>query len=227
MRVVLALWCVTACLGWSAVDLEEARDRQDRAALEAAVTALRTQTEQAPRDAAAHYRLALAASYLAEAALEARDRPAAKTAAETGIRAAERAVELGPGVSEHHRILGALCGQIIPANVLLALRYGECARRGVEKALELEPQSAKAWLSRGVGHYYLPPAFGGGVEAAIRDFEKALELDARLADAHLWLGIALRKAGRAAQARRAITRSLELNPRRAWARQQLEKTPAP
>jgi Flp pilus assembly protein TadD len=78
-----------------------------------------------------------------------------------------------------------------------------------------------------VGNYYLPTAFGGGVEAAIRDIEKAIELDARLAEAHLWLGIALRKAGRAAEARRAIARSLELNPRRAWARQQLEKTPAP
>jgi tetratricopeptide (TPR) repeat protein len=160
-------------------------------------------------------------------ALQARYRPAARTAAETGIRAAERAVELKPGVSEYHRILGALCGQIIPANVLLALRYGECARRGVEKAIELDPRSAKAWLSRGVGNYYLPTAFGGGVEAAIRDIEKAIELDARLAEAHLWLGIALRKAGRAAEARRAIARSLELNPRRAWARQQLEKTPAP
>jgi len=46
-----------------------------------------------------------------------------------------------------------------------------------------------------------------------------------LADAHLWLGLALRKAGRNAEARRAIARSLELNPRRVWAKQQLEKTP--
>lgn len=224
---MLALWGVTVCLGFAAADLEEARDRQDRAALQAALADLRPRAEKAPQDDAAHYRVALAASYLAEVALEARDRTAARAAAETGIRSAERAVELKPGVSEYHRILGALCGQIIPANVLLALRYGECARRSVEKALELDPKSAKAWLSRGVGNYYLPPAFGGGVEAAIRDLEKALELDARLADAHLWLGVALRKAGRAAEARRAITRSLELNPRRAWARQQLEKTPAP
>jgi Flp pilus assembly protein TadD len=46
------------------------------------------------------------------------------------------------------------------------------------------------------------------------------------AEAHLWLGIALRKARRNAEARKAIARSLELNPDRTWAKQQLEKTPA-
>ena len=226
MQAVLALWGATAWLGLAPVDLEEARDRQDRAALENALVGLRQQAEKRRNEAGAHYQLALAASYLAEVALEVRDRPAAKAAAEAGIRAAERAVALQPEVSEHHRILGTLCGQIIPANLLMAFRYGDCAQRSVQKAIDLDPKSAPAYLSRGVGSYYLPPAFGGGVEAAIRDFEKALEMDPRLAEAHLWLGIALRKAGRNADARRALTRSLELNPRRVWTKQQLEKTPA-
>jgi Flp pilus assembly protein TadD len=77
-----------------------------------------------------------------------------------------------------------------------------------------------------VGNYYLPASFGGGVEPAIRDFQKSIELDPKLAEAHLWLGLALRKAGRAAEARTALSRSLQLNPRRVWAKQQLEKTPA-
>jgi Flp pilus assembly protein TadD len=42
----------------------------------------------------------------------------------------------------------------------------------------------------------------------------------------LWLGLALRKSGRNGEARKAFARSLELNPRRVWAKQQLEKTPA-
>ena len=226
MHAALARWCAAAGLGLAGLSLEEARDRQDRAALESALAALRQQAEQRRNDATAHYQVALAASYLAEVALEVRDRPAAKAAAEAGIRAAERAVALQPEVSEHHRVLGTLCGQVIPANVLTAFRYGECAQRSVQKALELDPKSAKAYLSRGVGSYYLPPAFGGGVEAAIRDFDKALELDPRLAEAHLWRGIALRKAGRNAEARRALARALELNPRRVWIKQQLEKTPA-
>jgi tetratricopeptide (TPR) repeat protein len=225
-QAALALWGAAAWLGLAAVNLEEARDRQDRAALENAVTGLRHQAEQRPQDADAQYQLALAASYLAEVSLEVRDRPAAKAAAEAGIRAAERAVALKPEAAEHHRILGTLCGQIIPANLLMAFRYGDCAQRSVQKAIELDPKSARAYVSRGVGNYYLPPAFGGGVEAAIRDFDKAIELDPRLAEAHLWRGIALRKAGRNAEAHRALARSLELNPRRVWTRQQLEKTPA-
>jgi tetratricopeptide (TPR) repeat protein len=205
--------------------LEQARNRQDRPALEKIVSELAGPAQQRPGDAAAQYRLAEAQSYLAEVALELRDRGAAKSAAEAGIRAAERAVQLKPGTGEYHRILGTLCGQVIPSNVLLALRYGGCARESIDKAIQLDPKSARAWLSRGVGNYYLPSSFGGGVELAIRDFQKAIELDAGSADAHLWLGIALRKAQRNGEARKAIARSLELNPGRTWAKQQLEKTP--
>jgi Flp pilus assembly protein TadD len=72
----------------------------------------------------------------------------------------------------------------------------------------------------------LPAALGGGVEAALRDFKKAIQLNPESADAYLWLGIALRRMSRNSEARAAIRRSLELNPRRVWAKQQLEKTPA-
>ena len=96
----------------------------------------------------------------------------------------------------------------------------------VRKATEMDPKSAKAWLSRGVGNYYLPPALGGGIDQAVQDLRKAIQLDPALAEAHLWLGVALRKAGKNAEARQSLTKSLELNPTRKWARQQLEKTPA-
>jgi hypothetical protein len=42
----------------------------------------------------------------------------------------------------------------------------------------------------------------------------------------LWLGLAERKLHRNAEARDAFARSLELNPRRVWTKQQLDKTPA-
>jgi tetratricopeptide (TPR) repeat protein len=226
MRIGLAFGWMAVSLSLGAGTLEEARNKQDRAALEKIAAALAGAAEKQPQNAEAQYRLAEAESYLAEVALEVRDKVGAKTAAETGIRAAERAVALKPKVAEYHRVLGTLCGQIIPSNVLLALRYGPCAREAIDKAVELDPKSSKAYLSRGVGNYYLPPAFGGGVEAAIRDFEKATQLDPGSADAHLWLGIALRKARRNAEARKALARSLELNPQRIWAKQQLEKTPA-
>ncbi len=224
------MWTIAmlAALVWAeeAERLEEARNRQDLAALERIVAERKAAAEQRLRDAEAQRRLAEAAAYLAEVALELRDREAARTAAETGIRAAERAVALDAGVAEHHRLLGTLCGQIIPANVLLAVRYGKCASESIRRALELDPKSWRAWLSQGVGKYYLPPAFGGSVEDAIADFRRALELNPRAADAWLWLGIALRKAGRLEEARKALLKSLDLNPARQWTRQQLEKTPA-
>lgn len=224
MRLFVAvLFLIGAVAGQ---ELEDARDRQDREALERQISNLRSTAENQSANASAHYRLALAQSYLSEVALELRDRNQARISAEAGMQAARRAVELKPDDSENHRILGTLCGQVIPANVLAGLRYGRCALDSITRALEINPKSSNAWLSRGVGNYYLPESFGGGVNLAIEDFQKAIQLNPKSADAHLWLGIALRKAERNSEARKALTRSIELNPRRNWTRQQLEKTPA-
>lgn len=207
-------------------DLESARDRQDKAALEAIAQERSRSAKSQPNDARTHYGLALAQSYLAEVCLELRDKECAKTAAADGIQAAERAVALEGHVAEHHRILGTLCGQIIPAHLLSGLRYGRCAMESIETALKLDPKSSLAYLSRGVGNYYLPSSLGGGVELAIRDFQEAIRLNPKSADAHLWLGLALRRASRNLEARAALEKSIALNPRRVWAKQQLDKTPA-
>ncbi len=114
---------------------------------------------------------------------------------------------------------------MIPANVLVGLRYGHCAQDEVLKAVQLDPKAPANYVSRGVGNYYLPPALGGGTDAAIKDFQKAIELDPRSAQAHLWLGLALRKANRNAEARKELQRAVDLDPARAWAKQQLAKTP--
>ena len=208
-------------------DLVRARDQQDRAALDRLTAEFRDAAVKQPNDAAAQYRLALAESFAAEVAVELRDKAQAKTHAETGIAAAEKAISLKGGVSEYHRILGTLCGQMISSNGLAAIRYGTCALNSVNKAIELDPKAAENYVSHGVGNYYLPPALGGGIELAIKDFEKAVQLDPKSADAYLWLGIALRKQNRNAEARKALAKAVELNPNRIWAKQQLEKTPAP
>jgi tetratricopeptide (TPR) repeat protein len=206
--------------------LDAARDSQDRAALERIAAEWSDAAARQSSDDGAQYRAALAHSYLAEVALELRDRNLARNAAESGIRLAERAVQLNGGVAEYHRVLGTLCGQVIPANVLSGLRYGRCARDSINKAIGLDAGSALAYVSHGVGNFYLPPAFGGGIELAIADFRKAISLDPKLPDAHMWLGLALRKAGNNTEARAALTKAVQLNPRRNWLKQQLEKTPA-
>jgi tetratricopeptide (TPR) repeat protein len=229
MRVQSVIMLMAAAAWAAAVlppDLKQARDAQDRAALDKIAAGLEAAAQAKPQDAAAQYQAALAQLVRAEVLMEQRDRNAARAAAEAGIRAAEKAVALRPSSGEYHRVLGALCAQVIPANPLLGLRYGKCAMEEVSRAVQMEPKSADAWLSQGVGHYYLPEQFGGGAELALKDIEKALELDPSHADAWLWKGIVLRKLNRNKEARQAIERSLKLNPARAWARQQLEKTPA-
>jgi len=224
--LVLIPVLLASALAFEEPDLVTPRDKQDRAALEKIANDLRAAAEKQPKDAAAQYRFALAESYSAEVAIEVRDKNAAKNLAQAGIDAAERAVALKPDSAEYQRMLGTLCGQIIAGNTMSALKYGKCALNAVNKAIELDPKMSNAYLSRGVGNYYLPPAFGGGYEKAINDFRKAIELNPKSADAYLWLGIALRHVNQTADAHKAIAKSLELNPNRTWAKQQLEKTPA-
>ncbi len=209
-----------------ASDLEKARDAQDRAALDRFASQFAAAAQGKSNDAAAQYKLALAESYLAEVAIEVRDKNAAHSAAEAGIDAAKKAVALKGDSAEYHRLLGTLCGQAISANILQGMKYGHCAQDEVNKALQLDPKSSVNYLARGVGNYYLPPAMGGGLDLAVKDFLKAAELDPQSAEAQLWLGIALRKQNKNAEARKAFQKATELNPARVWAKQQLDKTPA-
>ena len=207
-------------------DLEKARDAQDRPALDRLAAQLASAAQGKSNDASAEYKLALAESYVAEVAIEVRDKNAAHAAAEAGIDAAKKAVALKGDSAEYHRLLGTLCGQAISANVLQGMKYGHCAQDEVNKAVQLDPKSAVNYLARGVGNYYLPQGLGGGLDLAVKDFLKAAELDPQSAEAQLWLGLALRKQNKNADARKAFQKAIELNPARVWAKQQLDKTPA-
>ncbi len=205
--------------------LDYARDHQDRAALQKIADEYAAAAAKAPNDADAQYRAALASSYLAEVALELRDKKLAEQAAIRGVKQAEQAVSLKPEVGEYYRVLGTLCGQVVPANVLTGIGYAKRAKDAIDKAIAKDPKSSAAYMARGVGNYYVPAALGGGYELAAADLRKAIDLDPKNADAWLWLGLTLRKENKDAEARQAFTKSLELNPRRIWAKQQLDKTP--
>ncbi len=215
-------------LGAFAADpaLEAARDKQDRPALEKLASTYEAAAKAAPKDAEAQYRAALASCYLAEVAIEVKDKLAAKRAADSGISMAEQAVALQPKNGEYYRVLATLYGQVIPANPLAGISFGRKAKDAITKALELSPKSASVHVAAGVGNYYLPDMFGGGPALAVKDFNQAVTLDPRSAEAYLWLGLAERKLHNNAAARQAFAKSVELNPRRVWAKEQLEKTPA-
>ena len=214
-------------LCWAADDLEKLRDRQDRVGLEKAAELLQAAAEKTPNDANGWYRAAIAHSYVAEVATELRDKNGAQKAAEAGVDDAGKAINLNPKNAEYYRIFGTLCGEVIPANPILgALAYGKKAKEALDKAIELDPKSAKAFVAHGVGYYYLPVNFGGGPEGAIKDFKQAIALDPKSAEAYLWMGIALKKEQHNAEARDAFTKSLQLDPDRLWTKEQLGKTPA-
>lgn len=220
------MWSLLLAAFWAVApaSFQAARDQQDRATLEKLADESAAAAVKAPNDAEAQYRSALASSYLAEVALEQSDKKLAQQAAERGVSAAEKAVAAKPQDAEYYRILGTLCGQVVPANVLAGLSYAKRARDAIDKAIALDPKSSMAHMARGVGNYYIPSALGGGFELAVADFRKAIELDPMNADAWLWLGMGLRKQNKNSEARQAFGKSLELNPRRAWTKQQLEKT---
>ncbi len=220
---VMVLLALAASADGVHADLLAARDKQDMAALDQMIAA----RQKAPQQSAdAQYQLALAQSYAAEVAMEMRDKHKSEKYAEAGIEAAQKAVALNGNNAEYHRLYGELCGQVIPANPLMgALKYGQCAKDEIDKALSLDSKLALAYVSRGVGNYYLPASMGGGVDLSLKDFDKAIALDPRLGDAYLWKGITLRKANRNGEARQALIEAVKLDPNRVWAKQQLEKTP--
>jgi tetratricopeptide (TPR) repeat protein len=205
--------------------LEVARDKQDRPVLTDLAAQAGAAAAKSPNDPEAQYRAALANSYLAEVALELRDRKAGRQFAEQGIKFAEKTVALKPENAEYHRLLGTLYGQAV-TDIMSGLTYGPKAKDAINKAVEKAPKSSMMYVARGVGNYYVPAQLGGGAKLSIPDFQKAIELDPRNAEAYLWLGLSLRKENRDAEARQAFVKSLELNPNRVWAKQQLEKTPA-
>jgi tetratricopeptide (TPR) repeat protein len=231
MRIVVAVLSMTALAslpGLAAEDsLEKLRDKQDRQALDARASALHSEADKAQKDADKWYRSAVAHSYVAEVAYELRDKGGSERAAEAGVADAEKAIALNAKNAEYYRVLGTLCGQVIPANPIMgALAYGKRAKEALDKAIEMDPKSPRARIAHGVGYYYLPTNFGGGPDNAIKDYKQALTLDPKNAEAYLWMGVAFAKQHQTAQAREAFAKSLQLDPDRVWAKHQLEKLPA-
>jgi tetratricopeptide (TPR) repeat protein len=225
MRTVSFLF-ILSLLCSASDDLISLRDRQDRTGLEARAAALQAVAEKRPGDAERWYRGAVAYSYAAEVAMETGDKGGSKRMAEAGVGMAEKAIDINGRNAEFYRVLGTLCGQIVPANPMAGiLIYGKKAKEALDKAVVMDPKSSEAFLAHGVGYYYLPENFGGGPENAIKDFQRAIALDPKSAEAYLWMGIALRKENQNARAHEALAKALALDPDRVWTKQQLAKTP--
>jgi tetratricopeptide (TPR) repeat protein len=222
----MTLVLVSAALFFAASHspLDQARDRQDPAALGRLLDTAARSAQKAPNDAQAQYQAALAASYLAAVHIELHDRKLARDAAERGMVFGEKAVALKPDVGEYYRVLGTLYGQAI-TDLMTGLRYGPKAKDVIARAVEKSPKSSDVYVARGVGNLYLPAQLGGGAAAAIPDFRKAIEIDPKNAEAWIYLGVGLRNEKKEDEARQAFNKALQLNPDRFWVRELLAKSP--
>lgn len=109
-------------------ELVSARDRQDAGALDKLIAQYQRAAQGTPGSAEAQYRLALAYSYGAEVAMEVHDKRKSEALAEAGMDPAKKAVSENQSNAEYHRLLGELCGQVIPSNPFFgAMKYGQCA----------------------------------------------------------------------------------------------------
>jgi tetratricopeptide (TPR) repeat protein len=162
----------------------------------------------------AYLRLALFQSWLCEAIESHQDNKLFKQAAEEGVAAAEKAVELNPKSSEAQQLLGDLLNQLIPHVFGGGMKYGTRATDAMDKAIELNPKNVDAYVSRSISYYYTPDAFGGDKAKAVEMLEKAVKIDAKADSPHIWLALFYMDANKKKEALSEITLARKLNPER-------------
>lgn len=202
--------------------------------LQRATTRLRTAitTPAGRNDAWLHYDLAYALHRRASVMLVEKQADDARVLLEEAVRLAARAGELG-AAPEATALEGAVTGQLAGARGgLSAMRLGPRSFRLLDQALEAGPENPRVALLNGISRLNAPRLFGGGAAKGEPELRRAIQLFASdssrtpqpvwgLADAHLWLGIALRELNRPAEARVEWERALELAPGHRWIVEQL------
>ncbi|HEV2708375.1 MAG TPA: tetratricopeptide repeat protein [Pyrinomonadaceae bacterium] len=197
------------------VAARKSRDRAEVAQLQKLVENVRREAEETKRFEA-YLRLALFNVWLCEAAEAHQNKEVFKQAAESGVAAAEKAVELNPQSSEAHQLLGDLLNQLIPHVFGGGMRYGKRSTDELDKAIELNPKNADAYVSRAISYYYTPESFGGSKEKAFELLKKAVEIAPHTDSPHIWLAMFNLEAGRTQEALREINLARRANPERSF-----------
>lgn len=231
-RIVLFLLlglCQALCLRGGAVaqvaedpGLTQARRARDHADLEVLGVAVEKARSEASQRGSfdAYLRLALLEHWTCEAAYARQDNKLVKEAAQAGVAAAREAVKLNPNSSDSHWLLSQLLGELIPHVFGGGPRYGPESTREADKAIELNPRSAEAYIARAHDYFFTPSMFGGSKPKAVGMLKKAIEVDPAsdaAATAHIWLAEAYLNLGQRDDARREILEALRLNPDRGFA----------
>jgi len=190
-----------------------ARDHADVKTLQVLVNTAQTEAAQ-QNSAAAYENLAQLDLWLCEVGRDSNNEQLVKTAAQDGVDAANKAVELNDKSSEAHRLEGELLGEMIPHVFAGGMRYGLLSSKRLDRAIELEPRNANAYIARGVNYFYTPAAFGGGHDKAIAMLQKAIEVDSTADSAHLWLAQIYLEEGNIESSFQEISEARRINSER-------------
>ena len=175
-----------------------------------------------------YYHCALTHTELINAFEGGGDRTRALQSLEQAIEMVRSALKRNNRFSDSHRLLGDLYGRLISfKGKAYGALYGPRARKELLRAIELDPLNADAHVGLGVWQLHTPRLFGGNRDEALRRFRKAIELQPDSFNGHVWLGIALRKSSRYAEARAAFRKALEIYPDNPWVHAEIQTTPEP
>ena len=147
-----------------------------------------------------------------------------------GIEHLEAVVEARPRWAEGHALLASLYGRKAGLRPMTGMVIGPKASREIERAQELAPDNPRVVYIAASSQYFRPAMWGGSKAEGIAGFRRAVTLFDRAPaaergqpswgheEALSWLGIALARDGELTEARRLLTRSLQVNPDYVWVR---------
>lgn len=178
-----------------------------------------------PEDALLHHYLGFSLYRQAAVMHDDPEQPRILDAAQAAL---ERSAAIRP-LPETHALLASVYGLRIGANQALGASLGP--RSSGERAIaeRLGAENPRVWLLKGIGAFFTPEAFGGGLERAGEYLDRSLELfegdqpERPLprwgrADAHVWLGRVHEGRGQVDRARTEYEAALALEPEYAWVR---------
>jgi tetratricopeptide (TPR) repeat protein len=172
--LALALSCVLWLAGTAAAQVAAGNRFADEGRFAEAVAAYETAIAANANDARAHYQLARAAVYLADA-LPAEAEADKEAWFARAAEAAERAVELAPDDPDAHFEVARALGRLAQfRGVLQSLSLAGRVSDALDAALELDPEHAAAWHARALFHRDVPWIAGGRAGQVIPSFERAI-----------------------------------------------------
>jgi|ERR1035441_5464691 tetratricopeptide (TPR) repeat protein len=138
-----------------------------------------------------------------------------------------------PGNAEAHALLSTVYGQEIGTSMWKGITLGPKASLSIDTARKLAPGNPRVALQAGVGAWFTPKMFGGGMDKAEKELRRAEALFARQPadaawpnwgqlDVLAWMGQLLTAKGDRPGARAYYQRALGMQPDYVWVRDFLQ-----